>query len=115
MVADTSSRERRLSLETCRFSRSLKIPLSRAAQATAVFSSILAALALCQFGASRSRAECLVGNVDRRDQGAAPRTEQALASRVQSRDDFDQKAGAAAGEVVGEGDRSLKRIEPKRK
>jgi hypothetical protein len=109
MVAVTSSWERRLFPETGCFFRSLKIPLSRAARVTAVFSSIAATLALCQFGASRSRADCLVGSVDRRDQGAATRTEQALASRARSRGASHQKAGTAADELVSERDRSPER------
>jgi murein DD-endopeptidase MepM/ murein hydrolase activator NlpD len=110
MVADNSSRGRRPSPEIRCYSRSLKVLLSRTAQVTAVFSSILAVLALFQLGVSRSRADCLLASADRPDKRAAPPTEQALASRGRSQDDGHQQAGAAVDEVLGETDRSLERI-----
>jgi murein DD-endopeptidase MepM/ murein hydrolase activator NlpD len=102
MVADNSSRGRSLSPEIRCYSRSLKILLSRTARATAVFSSTLAVLALFQLGVSRSRADCPLASADRPDQEAAPRTEQALASRARSRNDVHQQAGAVADEVLAE-------------
>src|SRR5215475_3726804 len=110
MVADNSSRGSRLSPEICCSSRPLKILLSRTARATAVFSSTLAVLALFQLGVSRSRADCPLASADRPDQEAAPRTEQALASRSRSRNDVNQQAGAVADEVLVGANRSLERI-----